>query len=215
MYYSDQDFSTKRTGRWDVATMHTSNTTTNIPTTNCYNHASYQHMNEGCITTPADDTSNLGDVDGGIFVLQWDPLNEYITSWVFSKADLPINLQHTIDDTSDATPAVYPDPTTWGVPYAYYPVGGTHCPNHFSGCRRRQQQSFQLHIEMDFCNSRVGQTFTKGCPSVVSKSTKDENETTTELFSMFQCNFYINTHPTEISKEAYWLINGINIYERG
>jgi hypothetical protein len=220
MYYADQDFITKRTGRWDVATTYTSNTTTIIPTTNCYNHASYQHINNGCITVSSDKDTTLGDGDGGIFVLQWDPLNEFITSWVFSKTDLPINLQDTIDSTGP-TNLVYPDPTTWGVPYAYYPVGGTHCPNHFSSMNgKKRQQTFRLQIEMDFCNSRVGRTFTNDCPTVVSKSVKDENEneTTTNddtAISTFQCNFYTNTHPTEISKHAYWLINGIYIYERG
>lgn len=59
-------------------------------------------------------------------VLEWDPVNRFIKSWVFAPhTAVPDNLRNSMSSANDleTTNRVMPDPRTWGLPYAYFPIG--------------------------------------------------------------------------------------------
>jgi hypothetical protein len=58
--------------------------------------------------------------------MEWDPVNRLIKSWAFAPhAKVPDNLKEALDSANDKriTKKVMPDPATWGLPYAYFPIG--------------------------------------------------------------------------------------------
>ena len=63
----------------------------------------------------------MNAVGGGVYVLEWDPANGYILSWVFPRGQIPTNLQDSIDTASSAERGqeqlcACPDPSTWDCP---------------------------------------------------------------------------------------------------
>jgi len=148
-----------RTGVWDNATGLPDTYTgipandIKVPADNCWVLAPHQWLNQGCVTV---DTRNntigkpLNEQGGGVYALEWDPANGYIKSWVFTpKSTLPSNLQASMATAKYATSSssnsnknkkknnvnvTMPDPSTWGVPYAYFAIGeGSGCStNHFT-----------------------------------------------------------------------------------
>ena len=122
-----------RTGVWDTAV--------GVPQKNgdldmtmrdaydCYVYDKHQWLNQGCVSVSTQEGTLGGPLNengGGVFVLEWDPMNRFIKSWVFSPhGNTPENLRLAMETArnTNVTDRVRPDPTLWPLPYAYYPIG--------------------------------------------------------------------------------------------
>jgi hypothetical protein len=119
-----------------------------------------------------------------------------IKSWVFSPhTQVPENLKDAMQtaSSSDESTRVNPDPRTWGLPYAYFPIGkGTNCDsNHFA--------NMHLIFNLALCGSVAGNRFKMDCPSLNAQ--------------YGSCNDYIKANTTAM-EEVYWKIRGVYVYER-
>ena len=98
-------------------------------TTNCFVWDPHQWLNQGCVTVDTQEGTlgeELNEKGGGVFVLEWDPMNRFIKSWAFSPHEnMPENLRLSLETAHeiDSKKRVRPDPTIWPLPYAYYPIG--------------------------------------------------------------------------------------------
>eukprot|EP00569_Conticribra_weissflogii_P010080 CAMPEP_0171375102 /NCGR_PEP_ID=MMETSP0879-20121228/16021_1 /TAXON_ID=67004 /ORGANISM="Thalassiosira weissflogii, Strain CCMP1336" /LENGTH=467 /DNA_ID=CAMNT_0011884583 /DNA_START=93 /DNA_END=1496 /DNA_ORIENTATION=- len=173
---------------------------------NCWVMAQHQWANEGC-TAVHDRNNTLGkpvnDNGGGVYALEWDPENRYIKSWVFSpRSDMPENLIQSIDTAGleDKSQKVMPDPSTWGLPYAYFAIGKD------TGCSADHFKNMRIVFNLAFCGNVSGNRFFRECP----KESKEFNVTNDPVLT---CDAYIKSNP-EALKEAYWKIKGVYVYER-
>jgi len=166
---------------------------------NCFVYDAHQWLNQGCVAVDHVE-GRLGEPlnakGGGIYVLEWDPVNRHIRSWVFTPhSEAPQNLLDSISTASHPDPRqrVSPDPRIWPLPYGYYAIGkGTHCPaSHF--------QNMHLVFNLALCGSVAGNRYFMDCPK--------------EFKQFPTCNEYIASNP-EALKEAYWKIKGVYVYER-
>ncbi len=135
--------------------------------------------------------------------LEWDPENRYIKSWVFSpRSDMPDNLIQSIDTAGlgDKTQKVMPDPSTWGLPYAYFAIGKE------TGCSADHFKNMRIVFNLAFCGNVSGNRFFRECP----KESKEFNVTNDPVLT---CDAYIKSNP-EALEEAYWKIKGVYVYER-
>jgi hypothetical protein len=122
------------TGTWDTA-VGIPDKKTGIPdmtyreAKNCFVYDPHQWLNQGCVAIDADGGSlgtKLNEKGGGIFALEWDPVNRHIRTWVFSPhTTVPENLVKAIRTASDAVleNRVMPNPDEWPLPYGYFPIG--------------------------------------------------------------------------------------------
>lgn len=205
-----------KTGVWDTATG-LPDTFTGIPNTinrveadNCHVMAPHQWANQGCVAVSTDNGTigeSMNEVGGGVYVLEWDPANGYIRSWVFPRGQIPTNLQDSIDTASSAKHGnqeqqqyVRPDPSTWDLPYAYFAIGEG------SGCSSDHFQDMRLVFNLAFCGTVAGNRFFKDCPAL-SREYNVSND------SVLTCNAYIASNPKAL-EEAYWKIQGVYVYER-
>lgn len=162
----------------------------------CYVYNPHQWLNQGCVTVhPSNQTLGkpLNDHGGGVFVLEWDPINHNIRTWVFAPhATIPDNLLAAILTVGDTEP-VAPDPSVWPPPYGYFPIGlGTGCPAaHFRNMR--------LVINLAFCGSNAGERYFVDCLM--------------QLKTYKTCRDWVASAPEELN-DAYWKIRGVFIYER-
>lgn len=158
----------------------------------------HQWLNQGCVAVDVEG-GTLGQPfnanGGGVFALEWDPINRHIRSWVFTPHTLvPDNLVDAIRTASkESENQIMPDPDLWPVPYGYYAIGeGTDCPSsHF--------RQMRLVFNLAFCGSVAGNRFQLDCPE--------------QAKSFDTCNDYIKSQPAELS-EAYWKIRGVYVYQR-
>lgn len=164
----------------------------------CFVYDPHQWLNQGCVAmSERDDTLGvpLNNNGGGVFVLEWDPVNRHIKSWVFSPhKDVPDNLRESMDTASlEPHMRVRPDPTKWDLPYAYFSIGeGTNCnANHF--------KNMHLVFNMALCGTVAGNRFFLDCPELNEKYGSCEN--------------YIDAD-TPAMQELYWKIRGVYVYER-
>lgn len=195
-----------KTGSWDTA-VGIPNRKTGIPdmtfrfAQNCFVYDPHQWINQGCVATDLKMEGRslgmpLNAQGGGVYALEWDPVNRHIRTWVFSPhGRVPRNLREALRTATDADLAsrVAPDTNQWGLPYGHFPIGeGTNCPSgHFRNMR--------LVINLAFCGSVSGNRYFMDCP---------------EKFKKFKtCNAYVKSDPEEL-KEAYWKIRGVYVYER-
>lgn len=96
---------------------------------NCFVYDPHQWLNQGCVAIDTDGGSlgaKLNAKGGGIFALEWDPVNRHIRTWVFTPhTNVPENLVMAI--RSAAEPVVenrlMPNPEEWPLPYGYFPIG--------------------------------------------------------------------------------------------
>ena len=101
---------------------------------NCFVYDPHQWLNQGCVAVDTDGGSlgvSLNEKGGGVFVLEWDPVNSHIRSWVFSPhVELPENLVDAIRTASEPVVEnrIMPDPDEWPLPYGYFPIGKYSCP---------------------------------------------------------------------------------------
>jgi len=129
-------------------------------------------------------------------VLEWDPINRFMKSWVFAPhTAVPPNLRRTLESANDkeSVSRVRPDPRTWGLPYAYFPIGkGTNCnADHF--------RNMYLIFNLALCGSVAGNRFFLDCPDLNEK--------------YGTCDNYVKANTPEMD-ELYWKIRGVYIYQR-
>jgi hypothetical protein len=191
------------TGGWDTA-QGIPNAKSGIPdmtlryARDCFVYNPHQWLNQGCVAVDTKGES-LGEPlnrnGGGIFALEWDPINRHIRSWVFTPhTEAPENIIDAIRTASLADQErILPDPDLWPIPYAYFAIGvGTDCPSsHF--------RQMRLVFNTAFCGSVAGNRFHLDCPAQAKQ--------------FDTCNEWIKSEPAEMS-EAYWKIRGVYVYER-
>jgi hypothetical protein len=191
------------TGEWDTATG-IPNAKTGIPdmtvryAQNCFVYDPHQWLNQGCVASESGGDSlgePLNKKGGGIYALEWDPINTHIKTWVFTPHEnAPENLVDAIRTASDPLEErIMPDPEQWPIPYGYFGIGdGTSCSaDHFRHMR--------LVFNLAFCGSVSGNRFHLDC-----KKQAEQFDT---------CNEWIKSDPKEMD-EAYWKIRGVYVYER-
>lgn len=212
-----------KTGYWDTATG-IPNTWTGIPdmetkveADNCWNLAPHQWFNQGCVAI-SDQEGSLGaplnEKGGGVFVLEWDPANHYIKSWVFAGHDtVPENLKGAMDTAASAAKEqeqILPDPSEWGLPYAYFAIGDT------TGCSADHFANMHIVLNLAFCGTVSGNRFFTDCPADTVEAFRfgaDGNGNNNDDDPVKSCNAYIESIP-EALDEAYWKIRGIYVFER-
>ena len=197
-----------KTGVWDTATG-IPNTYTGVPdyethveADNCWNMAPHQWGNQGCVGVSTDN-GTIGEpmnaIGGGVYVLEWDPANGYIKSWVFKRGQVPQNLKDSIRTASSSIP-VLPEPETWSLPYAYFAIGEG------SGCSADHFKNNRLIFNLAFCGAVAGNRFFRDCPAL-------SQEWNVSSDSVLTCNAYLASNPEALS-EAYWKVRGVYVYER-
>jgi hypothetical protein len=166
---------------------------------NCFVYDPHQWLNQGCVAV-SDNNATIGtplnDNGGGVFVLEWDPINRFMKSWAFTPhGEMPENLRQALDyaNNLETSKQVVPDPTLWSLPYAYFPIGkGTNCPSeHF--------RNMHLVFNMALCGSVSGNRFFMDCPILNEK--------------YGSCDDYIKAN-TDAMNEIYWKVRGVYVYER-
>jgi hypothetical protein len=165
--------------------------------------APHQWANQGCVAVGAENGTigiEMNEINGGVYVLEWDPINGYIKSWVFKRGSIPLNLQESIETASAGDEKVLPDPESWSLPYAYFSIGEA------SGCSADHFRNMRLIFNLAFCGNVAGNRFFKDCPGV-SKGFNFQND------SVLTCNAYLESEPEALS-EAFWKIRGVYVYER-
>jgi hypothetical protein len=97
--------------------------------TNCFVYDPHQWLNQGCVAVDTEGDSlgqPLNAKGGGVFALEWDPVNRHIRTWVFSPhVQVPENLVQAIRTAGEPVieNRVLPDPQEWPLPYGYFAVG--------------------------------------------------------------------------------------------
>ncbi|GAX27342.1 hypothetical protein FisN_23Lh083 [Fistulifera solaris] len=191
------------TGTWDTA-QGIPDAKTGIPdmtlryARNCFVYDQHQWLNQGCVAVDQQGGTlggPLNEKGGGVYALEWDPINRHIRSWVFTPhSTVPENLVQAIRTASlPPEDRIDPDPSLWPIPYAYYAIGDeTDCPSsHFRHMR--------LVFNTAFCGSVAGNRYQMDCP----KQAKD----------FPTCNAWVKSDPDEM-KDAYWKVRGVYVYER-
>ena len=166
--------------------------------TDCYVYDPHQWLNQGCVTVDLEDGTigePLNAKGGGVFALEWDPVNRHIRTWAFTPHDtVPPNLRDsllTVDN--DDTERVAPDTELWGLPYGYFAIGEN------TDCSASHFKNMRLVFNTAFCGSVAGNRYFMDCP-------KQRKHFPT-------CNKWIASDPEEMN-EAYWEIRGVYVYER-
>lgn len=192
-----------KTGVWDTAQgvpMHNGTLDMTLrEANNCFVYDPHQWLNQGCVAMSSEGGTigtPLNAKGGGVYALEWDPINRFIKSWVFTPhEEMPQNLKDTLRTANNAPASkrVAPDPTTWTLPYAYFPIGtGTNCPaSHF--------QNMHIIFNTALCGSVAGNRFFLDCPDLNEK--------------YGSCNEYVKANTPEMA-EVYWKIRGVYIYQR-
>eukprot|EP00525_Craspedostauros_australis_P011914 CAMPEP_0198123224 /NCGR_PEP_ID=MMETSP1442-20131203/37021_1 /TAXON_ID= /ORGANISM="Craspedostauros australis, Strain CCMP3328" /LENGTH=228 /DNA_ID=CAMNT_0043782393 /DNA_START=152 /DNA_END=838 /DNA_ORIENTATION=- len=185
---------------------------TKVESDNCWNMAAHQWANQGCVMINDKDNTigtPMNIRGGGVYALEWDPVNLRIRSWVFPFHDesgkendeLPDNLSEILDTVNQPGSApVEPDTDAWGLPYGYFAVGPT------TGCSSEHFQNMRIVFNLAFCGAVSGNRFFGDCPAQAEQFNIDYNPIAT-------CNAYIASNPEELS-EAYWKVGGVYVYER-
>mmetsp|Transcript_4503 Transcript_4503/g.8148 ORF Transcript_4503/g.8148 Transcript_4503/m.8148 type:complete len:479 (+) Transcript_4503:91-1527(+) len=197
-------------GEWDTATgipdTYTGqpNTNVQVEADNCWVMAPHQWANQGCVAVAQENGTigtSMNKIGGGAYVLEWDPTNGYIKSWVFKNGNLPKNLIASMNSADNQNNDVVPDPTTWGLPYAYFRIGEG------SGCSADHFLNHHIVINLAFCGTVAGNRFARDCPALYQQYNVKND-------SVLTCNAYIDSNPEALS-EAYWKIRGVYFYQRG
>ena len=122
-----------KNGSWDTAVGVPDSKTGKLNMTprearNCYVYDPHQWLNQGCVAID-DDGGTIGvpfnQKGGGVYALEWDPINKHIRSWVFSPhSAVPDNLKLALDTAGGPKKdRVAPDPSLWPLPFGYFPIG--------------------------------------------------------------------------------------------
>jgi len=191
------------TGWWDTV-IGVPNAQTGLPdmtmryATDCYVYDAHQWLNQGCVAVDLEDGTMgqpLNEKGGGVFALEWDPINKHIRSWAFTPhSKVPSNLRDALLTAgNEPDKRVAPNTQEWGLPYAYFAIGeGTDCAaSHFKNMR--------IVLNTALCGSVAGVRFFMDCPI-------QHKEFAT-------CDDWVKSNPKEVD-DAHWLIRGIYVYER-
>jgi len=125
-----------KTGSWDTS-VGIPNAKTGIPdmtfrwAQNCFVYDPHQWINQGCVATDLKlEGRSLGmplnENGGGVYALEWDPVNRHIRTWIFSPhGRVPSNLRDALRTatSADIGSRVAPDTNQWGLPYGHFPIG--------------------------------------------------------------------------------------------
>ena len=123
-----------KSGGWDTA-VGIPNKKTGIPdmtfreARDCFVYNPHQWLNQGCVAVDTDGGSlgvELNKKGGGVFALEWDPVNSHIRSWGFSPhTNVPDNLVDAIRTAAEPVEEnrIMPNPDEWPLPYGYFPIG--------------------------------------------------------------------------------------------
>ena len=193
----------RMTGDWDFA-QGVPNTYTGLPdmtkrpARDCFAFAKDQWLNQGCAVTATEGGTigaPLNAKGGGVYALEWDPVNQHIRTWVFTPhVRVPKNLVKALR-TAHLPPKdrIAPNPEEWPLPYGYFPIGSG------TNCEASPFQHMQIVFNTAFCGSAAGDRFSVDCP---------------EQAKVYDtCEEWIKSQPEELF-EAYWKIRGVYIYER-
>lgn len=175
------------------------NTFNRVEADNCWVMAPHQWANQGCIIVSSENGTigaPMNDVGGGVYALEWDPVNGYIKSWVFKRDAIPSNLQASMDTAG----TVVPDPNEWPLPYAYFRIGEG------SGCSADHFKNMRLVLNTAFCGAVAGNKFASDCPAEAAQFNVKGD-------SVLTCNAYIEAQKDQLT-EAYWKIRGSYVFER-
>ena len=126
------------TGAWDTATglpdtytgeLNFENT---LEADNCWTLTPHQWFNQGCVAVNSYNNTigtGINGNGGAVYVLDWDPYNGYIKSWVFPKSNteenggIPTNLQQVLhnhpnsNSNKNTNTDIRPNPALWPIPY--------------------------------------------------------------------------------------------------
>ena len=125
-----------KTGSWDTS-VGIPNAKTGIPdmtfrwAQNCFVYDPHQWINQGCVATDLKLKGRslgmpLNENGGGVYALEWDPVNRHIRTWIFSPhGRVPSNLRDALRTatSADIWSRVAPDTNQWGLPYGHFPIG--------------------------------------------------------------------------------------------
>ena len=203
-----------KTGVWDTSTglpdtfTGQPNYINRVEADNCWVMAPHQWANQGCVAVSTENGTigePMNEIGGGVYVLEWDPVNGYIRSWVFKQGFIPDNLQASMDtaspeQTTGSADSVRPDPSEWPTPYAYFAIGEG------SGCSNDHFQDMRLVFNLAFCGTVAGNRFFQDCPALSHQYNVSSD-------SVLTCNAFIASEPESL-KEAYWKIRGVYVYQR-
>jgi hypothetical protein len=210
-------------GHWDSATGLPNTWTgvpdlnTTVPADNCWVLAPHQWANQGCVAI-SDEPGTIGqpfnERGGGVYVLEWDPANRYMKSWVFpADQGIPDNLQAAMDAANKAPAStatfdfeVTPDPDEWEkLPYAYFAIGET------TGCSTDHFQNHHLIFNLAFCGAVSGNRFLSDCPEAARDFLVTDRQGNPDPVAT--CNAYIASNP-KVLDDAYWKVRGVYVYQR-
>lgn len=204
------------TGKWDTATglpdtfTGEPNFENRVQADNCWVMAAHQWANQGCVAVDRRNNTlgvPLNNGGGGIYALEWDPVNHYIRSWAFPREDgIPENLQTAMDTASSLKESsrVAPNTTKWGAPYAYFAIGET------TGCSADHFKNMRVVINLAFCGTVAGNRFSNDCPELADFLKANETGSGNPWAT---CNAYIESDPESL-EDAYWEIRGAYVYQR-
>ena len=167
--------------------------------TNCYVYDPHQWLNQGCVAM-SDQKGTIGEPlnqkGGGVFALEWDPINRHIRSFVFTPhTKVPENLKLALKTASESDPSkrISPDTRLWGLPYAYFSIGDS------TQCSAEHFRNMHIIFNMALCGSVAGNRFYKDCPLLNEKYGSCEN--------------YVGNNTSSMD-EIYWKVRGVYVYER-
>ena len=132
--------------------------------------------NAGCSISPNTPNSYgapFNQAKGGLYAMEWT--QNGIKTWFWSEGSIPPNAMSN-----------YPNPNTWGTPYAHFPFG-QFCPSSFF-------KNHRVIFDLTFCGDWDGSVFRSHCPG------------------KGDCVNYVKNNPTAFS-EAYWLIHWLKVFQ--
>lgn len=153
--------------------------------------------NKGCTQATHPTSNNYGAgfnaAGGGVYALEWT--DAAIRVWFFPRASAlatQLSSSSPPKNTTTLGEAPPPDPATFGTPLAVF-TGGPACPigSHFA--------NHNLVFDTTFCGDWAGKVWASepACAALAAK-----------------CEDFVGTRP-EVFSEAYWLVNGIRVYQEG
>jgi hypothetical protein len=145
------------------------------PSTDCWVNDPNQYSNAGCgiIGTANSYGPPFNNQGGGVYAFEWT--NTFMRSFYFPRNRIPADL------VSDK-----PNPSSWGLPYAYFTLG-TDCPP-------SKFKNNQIVINLTFCGDWAGNVFDQMCPGMGS------------------CQTYVQNNPGKFVN-AYWNIQYLKVYQ--
>uniref|UniRef100_A0A914CX67 Uncharacterized protein n=1 Tax=Acrobeloides nanus TaxID=290746 RepID=A0A914CX67_9BILA len=141
--------------------------------TGFYLRNDYGTHDSGCGVAAPPGTYNVGfnQAGGGVFAMEWDPERKFIRGWNFVKPNIPSDIN-----------SPNPNPETWGMPMAYFPLGDNCTSDHF--------RNHTIVMDMAFCGGAANYIFPGGVNGCIDVA---------------------RNQPSAYS-EAYWLFDYIKVF---